>query len=429
MGGARGDRGTCSSTRSRRCTSSSPRTGRSTSPRSRRARSARSARPTRRPTSLLALDYRIRHLLVDEFQDTSITQCELLERLTAGWQPGDGRTLFVGRRPDAVDLPLPRGRGRRCSCARGASGARRRRASSRVRLVRQLPLAGGHRRLGERRVRARCCRRARTPPRARCRTRRRRRSIPRCAGSAVAVHPFLDGDRRGRGGARRRARRRRQAGRAGRDGRDPRAQPQPSRPRSCRAARGGPALPRDRDRAARRAAGGAGPPRAHARARASGRPRSRGSRCCARRGAGSTLADLATLAEGTEATHRLGADARRDARREPERRRPGAARARAGGARRLRRRAGCAAACATASRARGSRSAARRASTTPRPRGRRALPRPSSRRPRTPARLADRARLEARVAALWALPDVRHRRDRRADHDDPQGEGPRVRPP
>src|SRR5467141_4009076 len=44
---------------------------------------------------LLALDYRIRHILVDEFQDTSISQWELLERLTAGWEEGDGRTLFV----------------------------------------------------------------------------------------------------------------------------------------------------------------------------------------------------------------------------------------------------------------------------------------------------------------------------------------------
>ncbi|MDP1982069.1 MAG: UvrD-helicase domain-containing protein [Sulfuritalea sp.] len=48
------------------------------------------------PTELgLRLDYRIRHLLVDEFQDTSPTQIELLERLTAGWQHGDGRTLFA----------------------------------------------------------------------------------------------------------------------------------------------------------------------------------------------------------------------------------------------------------------------------------------------------------------------------------------------
>src|SRR5205807_8890004 len=36
-----------------------------------------------------------KHVLVDEFQDTSISQWELLERLTAGWEPDDGRTLFV----------------------------------------------------------------------------------------------------------------------------------------------------------------------------------------------------------------------------------------------------------------------------------------------------------------------------------------------
>ncbi|MGE0482527.1 MAG: UvrD-helicase domain-containing protein [Gammaproteobacteria bacterium] len=48
------------------------------------------------PTDLaLALDYQVRHLLIDEFQDTSLTQFELVRRLTAGWQPGDGRTLFV----------------------------------------------------------------------------------------------------------------------------------------------------------------------------------------------------------------------------------------------------------------------------------------------------------------------------------------------
>jgi len=47
------------------------------------------------PTDLaLALDCRISHLLVDEFQDTSQAQVELLERLTAGWTHGDGRSLF-----------------------------------------------------------------------------------------------------------------------------------------------------------------------------------------------------------------------------------------------------------------------------------------------------------------------------------------------
>jgi ATP-dependent exoDNAse (exonuclease V) beta subunit len=41
------------------------------------------------------MDSRIEHLLVDEFQDTSRAQFELLEKLTGGWQAGDGRTLFL----------------------------------------------------------------------------------------------------------------------------------------------------------------------------------------------------------------------------------------------------------------------------------------------------------------------------------------------
>ena len=46
--------------------------------------------------SELALDYRISHLLVDEFQDTSPSQVDLLQRLTAGWGEAadDPRTLF-----------------------------------------------------------------------------------------------------------------------------------------------------------------------------------------------------------------------------------------------------------------------------------------------------------------------------------------------
>ena len=51
-----------------------------------------------RPTDLLLkLDYRIHHILVDEFQDTSLLQIRLLQNLTEGWQEGDGsnRTLFM----------------------------------------------------------------------------------------------------------------------------------------------------------------------------------------------------------------------------------------------------------------------------------------------------------------------------------------------
>lgn len=48
------------------------------------------------PTDLvLALDYQLRHILIDEFQDTSTNQYRLIEKLTAGWTKNDGRTLFV----------------------------------------------------------------------------------------------------------------------------------------------------------------------------------------------------------------------------------------------------------------------------------------------------------------------------------------------
>lgn len=52
--------------------------------------------PDHEPTDLaLGLDYRIRHLLVDEFQDTSFAQFELLEKLVRGWSSEDGRTFFA----------------------------------------------------------------------------------------------------------------------------------------------------------------------------------------------------------------------------------------------------------------------------------------------------------------------------------------------
>lgn len=48
------------------------------------------------PTDLaLYLDNRIHHILVDEFQDTSIQQYQLLEKLVHGWLPDDGKTLFI----------------------------------------------------------------------------------------------------------------------------------------------------------------------------------------------------------------------------------------------------------------------------------------------------------------------------------------------
>ena len=48
------------------------------------------------PTELaMKLDHQILHLLIDEFQDTSILQGELIKKIIREWQPGDERSLFV----------------------------------------------------------------------------------------------------------------------------------------------------------------------------------------------------------------------------------------------------------------------------------------------------------------------------------------------
>ena len=44
---------------------------------------------------LLKIDHDLQHILIDEFQDTSRLQYQLLETLTSGWVAGDGRTLFL----------------------------------------------------------------------------------------------------------------------------------------------------------------------------------------------------------------------------------------------------------------------------------------------------------------------------------------------
>lgn len=43
----------------------------------------------------LALDYQLKHILLDEFQDTSRSQYELIERLTEGWEVESDRSLFL----------------------------------------------------------------------------------------------------------------------------------------------------------------------------------------------------------------------------------------------------------------------------------------------------------------------------------------------
>ncbi len=44
---------------------------------------------------LLKLDNTIRHILVDEFQDTNLNQLRFIEKMVSGWTQGDGRTLTV----------------------------------------------------------------------------------------------------------------------------------------------------------------------------------------------------------------------------------------------------------------------------------------------------------------------------------------------
>ncbi len=58
------------------------------------ARQALTSTADEAPAALDEVDL-IHHVLVDEFQDTSIEQFELLERLVQCWQPGEARSLFL----------------------------------------------------------------------------------------------------------------------------------------------------------------------------------------------------------------------------------------------------------------------------------------------------------------------------------------------
>jgi len=43
----------------------------------------------------MILDHQIQHILIDEFQDTSVIQYALLQKLTAHWEANEGKTLFL----------------------------------------------------------------------------------------------------------------------------------------------------------------------------------------------------------------------------------------------------------------------------------------------------------------------------------------------
>ncbi len=60
------------------------------------ARAIRALGPDDSPTDLaLAMDLTLKHILIDEFQDTSQSQFELFRKLVAEWAPDEGRTFFA----------------------------------------------------------------------------------------------------------------------------------------------------------------------------------------------------------------------------------------------------------------------------------------------------------------------------------------------
>ena len=72
------------------------------------------------PTDLSnALDCQVQHLLIDEFQDTSQSQYDLLYGLIRDWRPRRRTDIVPGWRSHAVDLRLSRGGGGTLSAGPG----------------------------------------------------------------------------------------------------------------------------------------------------------------------------------------------------------------------------------------------------------------------------------------------------------------------
>ncbi len=88
----------------------------------------------------------LRHILIDEFQDTSIAQFDLLDRTDSEVGAGRWAHAVRRRRPDAVDLPVPRSRGRLVPArlrARASATFRWSRCSSRGTFARRLRWSSG----------------------------------------------------------------------------------------------------------------------------------------------------------------------------------------------------------------------------------------------------------------------------------------------
>ena len=110
------------------------------------------------PTPLAErLGTRCMHILVDEFQDTSRDQYDLLLTLTQDWSEGDGRTLFLVGDPMQSIYGFRNAEVGRFSTVRaaGLGGI----ATEAARIAAQLPLGAGAGALVQRRVRARVSRR------------------------------------------------------------------------------------------------------------------------------------------------------------------------------------------------------------------------------------------------------------------------------